>query len=108
MKKQYFDKLIENAKAENIDCESVTITAEYSNYYFMICASLDEDYKFYIDFFGQKIKGVWTSQEPTPEQNEAMQNLINANIPEPTQEYEQEDRYINKYEYHGVKPSDFL
>ena len=47
----------------------------------------------------------WIELEPTEEQLNYLQDLIENNKPS---DRPSEDRYINKYDYHGVKPLDFI
>lgn len=105
MKKQYFDKLIENAKVIQEDEDSVIMKSKVEKYEFEIYAERSNDFEVYVNEFGKMDGKYWIELEPTEEQISFLQDLIENNKPS---ERPYEDRYINKYDYFGVKPQDFI
>ena len=81
MKPQQFEQLIEKAKVVSNEEFSVTMESKHCNYEFEIYAEDGNEFKVFVNQFGKKTKQVWLEFEPTEEQINALQELINNNLP---------------------------
>lgn len=104
MKQEQFEQLIEKAKVVSDEEFSVTIESKRCNYEFEIYAEDGSDFKVFVNQFGKKTKQGWIEFEPTKEQINALQELINENLP--SQNNNQE--YENQYEKYGVSRENFF
>ena len=81
MKPQQFEQLIEKAKVVSDEEFSVTMESKHCNYEFEIYAEDGNEFKVFVNQFGKKTKQGWVEIEPTEEQINALQELINNNLP---------------------------
>ena len=81
MNPQQFEQLIEKAKVVSDEEFSVTIESKHCNYEFEIYAEDSNEFKVFVNQFGKKTKQVWLELEPIEEQINALQELINNNLP---------------------------
>ena len=104
MKPQQFEQLIEKAKVVSDEEFSVTMESKHCNYEFDIYAETGNDFKVFVNQFGKNTKQGWIEFEPTEEQINTLQELINENLP--SQNSNQE--YENLYEKYGVSRENFF
>lgn len=106
MENKTFNRLIEKVQFEmGNGIESFGFSAKVKNselsFYVNGCASV------IVEDFGAMKGGKWNQEEPTPEQIEVMQNIINKKIEDWGEEEEEEEevRRFNGdyYDYYGVK-----
>lgn len=103
MKPQQFKQLIENAKVISDEEFSVTMESKHCNYEFEIYAEDGNEFKVFVNQFGKNTKQGWIEFEPTEEQINALQELINNNLPSQNNNDDSE----NLYDKYGVSPENF-
>ena len=103
MKPQQFEQLIEKAKVISDEEFSVTIESKHCNYEFHIYAEDVNDFKVFVNQFGKNTKQGWIEFEPIEEQINALQELINNNLPS----QKNNNDYENQYEKYGVSRENF-
>lgn len=103
MKPQQFDQLIEKAKVVSDEEFSVTIESKHCNYEFEIYAETGNDFKVFVNQLGKNTKEGRVEFEPTKEQTNALQELINNNLPSQNNNNDSK----NLYDKYGVSPENF-
>ena len=103
MTPQQFEQLIEKAKVVSDEEFSVTMESKHCNYEFEIYAETGNDFKVFVNKFGKNTKQGWVEFEPTEEQINTLQELINENLPS----QKNNNDYENQYEKYGVSRENF-
>lgn len=100
MTKENFNKIIKKLKLDLQTTELIELSAKHQNYEISIYGSFDNNYALEIECFGKSNrKGDWTELNPTTEQLEAMQYIINRLIIHPEND-------IDRYDDYGSNMSD--
>lgn len=101
LKGEFFAHLLSSAKCDNCTLECIGFTSKWNNYSISFYASANDNFTVIVEDFGRMVKKAWQQLEPTAEQVQAMQELINSKIndAEPFETTDAND-YPERDDYH--------
>jgi hypothetical protein len=110
-----FDKLKDKIELDtDNDKELIGCSAKHNKYEISFFAEESNNYILVVENFGRMFRGNWVEDEPTEEQLEEMQKIINQKVIDVTNAIEEQNRIDNydnsisdPYDYYGVSKESF-